>query len=149
MSSCPPYSVRPPSGVACSPSGPPGRETCSSRWAWRTDRPRRCCAWTASSPWRGRSPPPRPCQTCRPHSGPRNTDFNSICSDFGAGLRIRIRIGFGFNRISGSGSGRAKMTKVEKNLKFHVLKCWMFSLRAEGFFCNLDVLYGGLGIGKF
>jgi hypothetical protein len=21
-------------------------------------------------------------------------------------------------------------------------------LRAEGFFCNLDVLYGGLGIGK-
>jgi hypothetical protein len=24
----------------------------------------------------------------------------------------------------------------------------MASLRAEGFFCNLDVLYGGLGIGK-
>jgi hypothetical protein len=21
-------------------------------------------------------------------------------------------------------------------------------LRAEGFFCNLDILYGGLGIGK-
>jgi hypothetical protein len=33
-------------------------------------------------------------------------------------------------------------------LKFHVLKCWMFSLRAEGFFCSLNGLYGGLGIGK-
>jgi hypothetical protein len=33
-------------------------------------------------------------------------------------------------------------------VKFHVLKCWMGSLRAECFFCNLDILYGGLGIGK-
>ncbi len=42
--------------------------------------------------------------------------------------------------------------------KVHVLKCWMASLKAEGvgwpllkaegFPCNLDVLYGGLGIGK-
>ncbi len=28
------------------------------------------------------------------------------------------------------------------------MKCWMFFFRAEGFFCNLDVLYGGQGIGK-
>jgi hypothetical protein len=39
----------------------------------------------------------------------------------------------GFNHISGSisgsGSRRAKMTtKVEKIMKFHVLKCWMFSV---------------------
>jgi hypothetical protein len=32
-------------------------------------------------------------------------------------------------------------TKLKKIKKFHFL-------RAEGFFCNLDVLYGGLGIGK-
>ncbi len=36
----------------------------------------------------------------------------------------------------------------KKIKKFNVLECWMFFLRAEGFFCNLDVLYGGLGIGK-
>jgi hypothetical protein len=28
------------------------------------------------------------------------------------------------------------------------LSAGCFLLRAEGFFCNLDVLYGGLGIGK-
>jgi hypothetical protein len=28
----------------------------------------------------------------------------------------------------------------KKSKKFHVLECWMF--------CNLYVLYGGLGIGK-
>ncbi len=27
-------------------------------------------------------------------------------------------------------------------------KCWVFSLRAEGFSCSLDVLYGGIGISK-
>jgi hypothetical protein len=37
----------------------------------------------------------------------------------------------------------------KKIQKFHVLKCWMFSLRAECFSCNLDVLYGGLRIGQF
>ncbi len=36
----------------------------------------------------------------------------------------------------------------KKIVKVHVLKCWMASLRAEGFFYNLDILYGGLGIGK-
>jgi hypothetical protein len=60
--------------------------------------------------------------------------------------------GSGFNQVSGSGSGsrRAKWpTKVEKIKKFQVLKCWMLSFRAEDFFCNLDVIYGGLRIGKF
>jgi hypothetical protein len=28
------------------------------------------------------------------------------------------------------------------------VQCWCSSLRAEGFFCSLDVLYGGLGIDK-
>jgi hypothetical protein len=33
--------------------------------------------------------------------------------------------------------------------KFRVLKCFGCSLLgAEGFFCNLDVLFGGLGIGE-
>jgi hypothetical protein len=40
--------------------------------------------------------------------------------------------------------GQKCPTKVEIFFKVHVLKCWM----AEGFFCNLDVLYGGLRRGK-
>jgi hypothetical protein len=40
-------------------------------------------------------------------------------------------------------------TKVEKITEFHVLKSAGCSLlRAEGFICNLDVLYVGLGIGN-
>ncbi len=38
--------------------------------------------------------------------------------------------------------------KRKKVKKFHVFKCWMFSLSAECFSCSLDVLYGGLGISK-
>jgi hypothetical protein len=51
---------------------------------------------------------------------------------------------------SGSGSRRAKMTQKSRNffLKFMFLSVGWPLLRAEGFFCNLDVLYGGLGIGK-
>jgi hypothetical protein len=50
---------------------------------------------------------------------------------------------------SGSGSRRAKMThKVEKNLKFMFWNVGWPLLRAEGFFCNMNILYGGLGIGK-
>jgi hypothetical protein len=51
---------------------------------------------------------------------------------------------------SGSGSRRVKMTHKSRKK----LKDFMFSsvkwplLRAEGFFSNLDVLYGGLGKGK-
>ncbi len=52
---------------------------------------------------------------------------------------------------SGSGSRRPKWpTKIEKKFKsscFEVLDAWPL-WRAEGFFCNLVVLYGGLGIGK-
>jgi hypothetical protein len=48
---------------------------------------------------------------------------------------------------SESGSRRAKMTnKSRKNLKFMFLSVGWPLLRAEGVFCNLDVLYGGLGI---
>jgi hypothetical protein len=42
--------------------------------------------------------------------------------------------------------GKKRPTKEEKLKIFHVLECWM--LRSEGFFCNLDVLYGGLGMSK-
>ena len=56
------------------------------------------------------------------------------------GLRIRIRIGSKFNRVSGSGSRRAKMThKSKKNFMLWSVRCSL--LRAESFFCNLDVIY--------
>ncbi len=57
------------------------------------------------------------------------------------GLRIRIPIG--------SGSRRAKMTQKSRK-RFYKIMFWSVVwplLRVEGFFCNLDVLYGGLGIG--
>jgi hypothetical protein len=38
--------------------------------------------------------------------------------------------------------------KSRKVLKDHVLSVGWPLLRAEGFFCNLNVLYGGLTIGK-
>jgi hypothetical protein len=51
---------------------------------------------------------------------------------------------------SGSGSRRAKIThksrKYLRNFMFWSAGCSF--LRPEGFFCNLDVLYGGLGMGK-
>jgi hypothetical protein len=40
--------------------------------------------------------------------------------------------------------GQKGPTKTEKSKEFHVFKCWMFSF--ESFY--LDVLCGGLGIGK-
>ncbi len=64
-------------------------------------------------------------------------------------MRFRQGCGSGFNRVSGSGSRREKWpTKVEFFLKFMFCSVGWSLLRAEGFFCNLDVLYGGLGIGK-
>ncbi len=51
---------------------------------------------------------------------------------------------------SGSGSRRAKMTNKSRK-KFKKFMFWSVGwplLSAEGFFCNFDVLYGGLGIGK-
>ncbi len=59
------------------------------------------------------------------------------------GLRIRIQSGQWIRIQEG------KMTHKSRNfLKVPVFKCWWPLLRAEGFFCNLDVLYGGLRIGK-
>jgi hypothetical protein len=43
--------------------------------------------------------------------------------------------------------GQKLPTKVENFLKVHVLSVGWPLLRYEGFFCNLDVLYGGLGTG--
>ena len=51
---------------------------------------------------------------------------------------------------SESGSRRTKMTHKSRNF-FEKFMFWSVGwplLRAEDFFCNLDVLYGGLGIGK-
>jgi hypothetical protein len=52
--------------------------------------------------------------------------------------------------VSGYGSRRAKMTlkSRKKSRNFMFLSAGCSLLRAEGFFCILDVLYGGLGIGK-
>jgi hypothetical protein len=51
---------------------------------------------------------------------------------------------------SGSGSRRAKIIHIYRKK----LRNFMFGksagcslLRAEGFFCSLDILYGGLGMG--
>ncbi len=59
-------------------------------------------------------------------------------------FRIRIQIGSGFNQVSGSGSRRAKLThksrKIFRNFMFWNARCSL--LRAEGFFCSLDVLFG-------
>jgi hypothetical protein len=44
--------------------------------------------------------------------------------------------------------GKNDSRKYKKVKKSGVLKCWMFSLRAEGFSCSLDVVFGGLGISK-
>ncbi len=62
----------------------------------------------------------------------------------------RIRIGSGFNHFSGSGSRSAKMAhKNRKKLRSFMFWCaWCSLLRIEGFFCSLDFIYGGLGIGK-
>ncbi len=51
---------------------------------------------------------------------------------------------------SWSGSRRAKNTHKnrEKVNKFHFLNTGCSLLRAEGFSCGLDILYGGLGISK-
>jgi hypothetical protein len=67
------------------------------------------------------------------------TEEYSQCFGYGSGLGRPVDPG----SESGSGSRRAKI--YENVMKFHVLKCSMFSLRAEG----LDVIYGGLGIRKF
>ncbi len=53
-------------------------------------------------------------------------------------FRIRIRIQ----------EGKKLTNKKDFFIIFHVLKCWMFSFEAGGFFCTLGVLYGGLGISK-
>jgi hypothetical protein len=46
-------------------------------------------------------------------------------------MSIRIRIDFG---LLDSVPGPTKVKYIRKKVKkFHVLKCWMFSLRAEGF----------------
>jgi hypothetical protein len=55
-------------------------------------------------------------------------DRTQSAADFSAVFRIRT--GSGFNQVSGSVSGSRRAKKTHKNtkiMKFHVLKCWMFS----------------------
>jgi hypothetical protein len=86
-------------------------------------------------------------------AGMSNSSSLTLCEESSSARQgIRTRIGSGFNRVSGSGSGsrRAKMTHNSRNfcLKFMFSSIGWLLLRAEGFFCNLEVLYGGLVIGK-
>jgi hypothetical protein len=46
--------------------------------------------------------------------------------------------------LTGSGSSRGKMPRKNKSSEISCVECSL--LRAEGFSCSLDVLYGGLGI---
>jgi hypothetical protein len=62
---------------------------------------------------------------------------------FQPGLRIS-----GFNRVSGSRRPKMAHKHSKKLRNFMVWSTGCSLLRAEGFFCNLDVLYGGLAIGK-
>ncbi len=59
---------------------------------------------------------------------------------FGSGSIFRIRIWIQEGKIT------QKSRKKLRNFMFWSAGCSL--LRAEGFFCNLDILYGGLGIGK-
>ncbi len=56
---------------------------------------------------------------------------------WGPWIRIRIRI----RNPNPDPGGQKLPTNIEKKLEISVL-------RAEGFSCSLDVLYGGLGISK-
>ncbi len=73
----------------------------------------------------------------------------------------RMYQGFGsgsgsvFNRASGSGSGSLFGIRIQegkndrqKEKKFMFWSVGWTLLWAAGFFCNLDILYGGLGLGK-
>jgi hypothetical protein len=57
-----------------------------------------------------------------------------------SGQWIRIRIGTGFNQISGSGS----VFEIRNGQNIKKISCFevldVLFVRAEGFFCNLDVL---------
>ncbi len=58
--------------------------------------------------------------------------------------------GSGLIWVAGSESRRAKMAHKNRK-KYIIFMFWSAGwslLRADGFFCNLDVLYGGLGISK-
>ncbi len=81
------------------------------------------------------SPPPPPLPPVSIHRL-----FSSLsCCGFGPGPNwIRIQ--------SGQWIRTHKSRKKLRNFMFWGAGCSL--LRAEGFFCNLDVLYGGLGIGK-
>ncbi len=91
---------------------------------------------------------------CPPPEYSRLSSEKRIC--IFSGFRIRIRIGLRFRQVSWSGSVFGIRIQEGKNdrQKWKILWNFMFwragcsLLRAEGFFCNLEVLYGGLGIGK-
>ncbi len=69
-------------------------------------------------------------------------DSDWIRIQLGQWIRIWIR-----NPNSDPG-GQTWRSKIEKLRNFTFWSAGSL-LRAEGFFCSLDVLYGGLGIGKF
>ncbi len=89
-------------------------------------------------------------ELCRLHSGCVSVTKKCVCVEFTFSLyKQDCGSGSGPYSESGSGSRRAKMT--HKSKKIRNIMFWSVGgslLRAEGFFCNLDVLCEGLGIGK-
>jgi hypothetical protein len=79
-----------------------------------------------------------------PPSPPANMSYRQGCGSISGSAWIRINLSC-WIRIQGC-KNDLQMYKKVKN--FHVLKCWMFFLRAEGFSCSLCVVYGGLVINK-
>ncbi len=106
---------------------------------------RNCSSWPPRSFWTVRptsSPSSSPLTLSRYIAGLENDTFSRVADP--------DRIGSGFNRVRDSDpdpGGQKWPTKIEKKIeKFMFWSVGWPLLRAEGFFCNLNVLYGGLGI---
>ncbi len=61
-------------------------------------------------------------------------------------ISVAARVRIDFCRLDPDPGGQKWLAKIEKVKKFRLLKCWMFSFESWGFFCNLDILRGGIGI---
>ncbi len=77
----------------------------------------------------------------------RQTDVSSVSDPDPHGFALTF-VGWIQIHILNDTWGQNWPTKIEKTIKIRNLKCWMFSLRAEGFSCSLDVFYQGLGASK-
>ncbi len=134
-------------------------ESVSGCWTGGSLRTRSC---SPPPPSPSSSPaPPRYSPYSRGSTSGQATPLTSTTDELGENHGCRFgSIGSGFNWVSvsgfvfGTGSGfrRTKMThknrKKLRNFMYWSAGSLCSLLRAEGFFCNMDVLYEGLRIGK-